>query len=280
MTVRIPVTEIAALLGVFGPHKQLHSLRYAVKKKHTLEEEPSFFDSPLYQSQQQHLQQCDLLTKWPKIKQAAQECDNYTKLQRFRQEVWQLLFSQVQEDNQVALSLFQHVIKIANKQIGICGEKLFIARHNQVHDPQSQIKKNNLMHQKKATDDCIIYGKIDGLLRGTVIEIKHRTEHFIHPLPLHEKIQLHAYMWLLGKDVGYLVQCVQSPTDSYSQLQEVPFEPEFWQEILHQLKAYLVFFHQLTSSSLALECFFKLTKEDQAEIMHHKINLQTQKREE
>jgi hypothetical protein len=100
------------------------------------------------------------------------------------------------------------------------------------------------------------------------VEIKCRTSALYEQAPIHDKIQIHAYLFLTGLDEAVLMQCIQ-PEEGVFFAKEtlVPFEPLFWQDIERRLVRCLALVQQLHQQPLARDCFVLLSDEARAEIL-------------
>lgn len=116
-----------------------------------------------------------------------------------------------------------------------------------------------------------IEGQVDGMRRGKIVEIKHRTGTIYEEVPLYERMQLHAYMFLLGQQDACLVQCIQTQTGVFSKETLVPFDAEFWKATILRLAKCVHLLHQLHQHNLARACFVGLDNQGLARVFREFI---------
>jgi hypothetical protein len=78
-------------------------------------------------------------------------------------------------------------------------------------------------------------GKVDGLsATGELVEVKNRQRKILQYIPLHERVQMHAYMFLTGTKECTLVQTCGDDTQSTA----VPLDEALWRNVQEQLTAF------------------------------------------
>ena len=76
----------------------------------------------------------------------------------------------------------------------------------------------------------IIYGRTDGLDDDAIIETKNRKNRFLG-VPLYERVQIHAYMYITRKRKGKLLENFNGTQKEHI----VVFDPDFWEEVMQKL---------------------------------------------
>jgi hypothetical protein len=119
-----------------------------------------------------------------------------------------------------------------------------------------------------ATCTWTLEGNIDGMRAGKLVEIKYRTTQLLDDVPMHDKIQLHAYMFLTEQPSAILIQCIQPEENVlFTDQREVCFEPAFWQDLLRRLARCVELLQQLHNQPLAREFFALLSDEARADVL-------------
>lgn len=167
--------------------------------------------------------------------------------------------------------LYYIIQQRCNRSYGNHGENKYISTFNELHE--AQITRVFCTSSRTLVDDLVdgstwcIDGRIDGLLRDRIIEIKHRTGVILDRIPLYEIMQLHAYMFLFNKTEASLVQCIQKKGLMYSEEVTVHFSHLFWKQMVAQLKKCILFIKLLHNNPLSRDCFLKLKSIERDEIM-------------
>lgn len=163
--------------------------------------------------------------------------------------------------------------KRSNCAYGIQGESKFIEAFNEIHE-DTKIERVSRMYSKTVTGEELkgritwcIDGRIDGLKDDIIMEIKHRRKKIMKRVPLYELLQLHAYMFLLGKQQAVLIQCTQHRGLVYSEQVVVKFVPHFWEIVVQQVKKSLNFILALHQQEILRQAFFLLDPKGQEIIM-------------
>jgi len=80
---------------------------------------------------------------------------------------------------------------------------------------------------KLAKTDVYLGGRHDGMTKeGRIIEIKTRQRRFLGT-PTYELVQVHAYMFIYGKEEAQIVESWNGET----RVHDVPFDPVFWETV-------------------------------------------------
>lgn len=92
--------------------------------------------------------------------------------------------------------------------------------------------KNTQFHIKRIGETSTrtkvnVGGRVDGLTNDKVIEVKSRRHRFFSTLPLYEKVQVQAYMFLTDKPIAEVVQ----KYDGMMRSDEYVADTEFWAEV-------------------------------------------------
>ena len=76
-----------------------------------------------------------------------------------------------------------------------------------------------------------IHGRPDGICNDIVIEHKRRSRGLLHYVPMHEKVQCHMYMKMLGFGTAHLVETFANAMH----IHVVPFDDSVWDKILSKI---------------------------------------------
>lgn len=96
-------------------------------------------------------------------------------------------------------------------------------------------QRNSKFYIMKVDEGLSIGGRVDGLDEtGEIIEVKNRQNGFFNCLPARERMQVHAYMALLGKVSCTLVQRY----NGQDRIEQIPFLEDFWNPVMSQLKTF------------------------------------------
>jgi hypothetical protein len=113
-------------------------------------------------------------------------------------------------------------------------------------------KRNNKLYIKTIVTDFgesfLLAGRVDGITKnGELVEMKNRQYKFFKEIPIYEKIQIHAYMFLTDKQS---IQFVQNFNDE-SVSEVVTFDLDFWNgDIIIPLKKFVKLFRMLLRDPL------------------------------
>lgn len=77
-------------------------------------------------------------------------------------------------------------------------------------------------------------GRVDGLTDDKVVEVKCRRNHLFNTLPVYEKVQTQAYLFLTGKHTVEVVQKYDARTRS----DEYVADPHFWNQVCEAALAF------------------------------------------
>jgi hypothetical protein len=81
-----------------------------------------------------------------------------------------------------------------------------------------------------------IGGKVDGITEdGKLVEVKNRQYKLLNSVPVYEKIQIHAYMFITGIKECHLVQCFGDKTES----KLIEFDDAFWDDVIKRLNVFV-----------------------------------------
>lgn len=127
-----------------------------------------------------------------------------------------------------ALRLTQPNAESVRRRIGIAHEPL--DRHRRGEDLSmcnDQIVRRELILDNDFAVEVI--GRPDGFSpqRQTVVEHKHRAHHLLKYVPLHERVQCHLYMYVLGVSDAELVETF----GNQQVVHRVPFDVEFFESV-------------------------------------------------
>jgi hypothetical protein len=95
-----------------------------------------------------------------------------------------------------------------------------------------------------------IGGRIDGISEDkTLIEIKNRVKRLFYKLRDYEKVQVFAYMYILGLDSAKLVENIKTNTECNINVIDVAFDEVFWiNEIEKKISKFIRNFEKLMAS--------------------------------
>lgn len=148
---------------------------------------------------------------------------------------------------QEAITEFIRVAKVQDCQISAASVKAVVNKQRGTKNESSAIElyeaetgttveENNakfyLCNLGDDANPCYIGGYVDGLVKNKVIEVKCRRNRFFQWTPKYEKVQITAYMHVVGRTECDLVQkyggaiCVSTHV----------FEPEYWQRVVGDVK--------------------------------------------
>lgn len=120
-------------------------------------------------------------------------------------------------------------------------------------------------------------GKIDGKYRKLndeehLVEVKSRKNRLFDKVPEYELVQMHAYMWLLGKSE---CECVQYlPSTQERRVTIVPWDDNFWAMVQTRLKKFSMVFMGLTQGSARQQReYFEKSEEERSEMLKQMIEL-------
>jgi hypothetical protein len=205
--------------------------------------------------------------------------DNLTAFENYKTENHLDNLQRLYDMLSMSASLYRYVVGLATRRYGTNGEGKAISERNALFfDPKYHIRRTGKTYFKKTglqtpiqKYDWAILGKIDGLANDQLFEIKHRKKYYLYPLPLYELIQVHAYMFLLGKSTCSILQCVRRRDRSNSENELVSFNTDFWNDVLRCLQALMTFIETLVSVPLAGEAFFHLSVKEKAKLLKRHV---------
>lgn len=100
------------------------------------------------------------------------------------------------------------------------------AKRVKLHGKNTQFYKKRIGETSAGTK-VYVGGRVDGLTDDQVIEVKSRRHRLFSTLPLYEKVQVQAYMFLTDKPVAEVVQ----KYDDMMRSDEYVADTEFWAEV-------------------------------------------------
>jgi hypothetical protein len=126
------------------------------------------------------------------------------------------------------------VKSVVNKQRGTKNEPSAIEMYEA--KTGTTVEDNNArFYMRNLGDDgnpCYIGGYVDGLAKNKVIEVKCRRNQFFRWLPKYEKVQIMAYMHVVGRTECDLVQKYGGEISVSAHA----FEPEYWNRVVENVK--------------------------------------------
>jgi hypothetical protein len=98
-----------------------------------------------------------------------------------------------------------------------------------IKNRNSTFYKRYIEYETKAgTSKFMLGGKVDGITEeGALVEVKNRQNRIFPTMPLYEKCQIHAYMFLTGIEECRFVQSFKG--QDVESLES--FSPDFWEEV-------------------------------------------------
>jgi hypothetical protein len=157
-----------------------------------------------------------------------------------------------------AVQLFSYVKRLARISYGTLGERAYVRQFNEHADTSRQIHgaQRNLCKISDTSPPWGLYGRIDGQIGNTMVEIKHRTER-LGDIPVYDIIQVHAYMYMSNANHMKLIECVRSNDGLVSTDTMIFFHTVFWDAIMHKLTGIITFIDSLISSDIAWDSFVR-----------------------
>lgn len=76
-----------------------------------------------------------------------------------------------------------------------------------------------------------LHGRPDGICDNIVVEHKRRSRGLLHYVPLHESVQCHLYMKMLGFDTAHLVETFANAVH----IHVIKFEDSVWDKIVSRI---------------------------------------------
>lgn len=76
-----------------------------------------------------------------------------------------------------------------------------------------------------------VHGRPDGICDNIVVEHKRRSRGLLHYVPMHEKVQCHLYMKMLGFDTAHLVETFANAIH----IHDVHFDDAVWDQIVSRI---------------------------------------------
>lgn len=125
----------------------------------------------------------------------------------------------------------ESVVHAVNCKRGLQNEHKGIASYEKskrvkLHGKNSDFYKKCIGQSTFGTP-VYVGGRVDGLTDDKVVEIKCRRNHLFNTLPLYEKVQTQAYLFLTGKDTVEVLQ----KHDGCTRSDEYMADAEFWGEV-------------------------------------------------
>ena len=125
----------------------------------------------------------------------------------------------------------ESVVREVNTRRGIKNEHRGIASY----EKSKRVKlsdKNSKFHIKRIGETTLgtpvsVGGRVDGLTPDKVVEVKCRRNHFFNTLPIYEKVQIQAYLFLTSRRVAEVVQ----KYDGLTRSDEYASDIGFWSEV-------------------------------------------------
>lgn len=130
------------------------------------------------------------------------------------------------------------VVREVNTKRGIKNEHKGIASYEEskrvkLSDKNSKFYKKCIGATSLGTS-VYVGGRVDGLTIDKVIEVKCRRNRFFNTLPIYEKVQIQAYLFLTGRSYAEVVQQYDGDTRS----EEYQVDAEFWDEVCSKAIAF------------------------------------------
>lgn len=91
--------------------------------------------------------------------------------------------------------------------------------------------------KKKTKKRYLLGGKVDGITDDNeLVEVKNRQYKLFDKIPIYEKIQMHAYMFLTGILKCHYVQCYRDKSTT----ELVEFDEGFWNDVIERLNKFVI----------------------------------------
>jgi hypothetical protein len=266
---KLKPSELAELLGEWGPRRQFEAIANLIK-------EPIFYEANTHAK---FLADHGLTAHWAKLQNDASLCDTQDHIAHLSDMATQALAAAVpglkfeQEGSMfqsTCVSLRKSLVSRAQRAYGRNNERRFVSNFNSCAEPAKQIHSQQQEVFQYLSDDrktCAIVGKIDGFMGSELIEIKHRTDLLRHELPVHELMQVHAYMFATGKQSCTVIQCVRRLEMEATDMMHVRFDAQFWSVLLQRIQRVVGFADQLSASPLTWDSFKSCSLEEKTRLM-------------
>lgn len=132
----------------------------------------------------------------------------------------------------------ESVVREVNTRRGIKNEHRGIASYEKtkrvkLSDKNSKFYKKSIGETSLGTS-VYVGGRVDGLTPDKVIEVKCRRNRIFTSLPIYEKVQAQAYLFLTDKPVAEVVQ----KYDGLTRSDEYATDAEFWAEVCDKALAF------------------------------------------
>jgi hypothetical protein len=261
---KLKPSELAELLGEWGPRRQFEAIANLIK-------EPVAYEPNTHAK---FLADHSLTAHWAKLQSDANLCDTQDHIAHLSEMATQALTAAVNGSNldvqDTCSSLRKSLISRAHRAYGRNNERRFVCNFNSCAEPAKQIHSQQQEVFQYLSDDrktCAVVGKIDGFMGKELIEIKHRTDCLRHELPTHELMQVHAYMFATGKESCTVIQCVRRLDVEATDMMQVRFDQHFWASMLQRIQRVVGFADQLSASPLTWDSFKSCSMEEKKRLM-------------
>jgi hypothetical protein len=264
---KLKPSELAELLGEWGPRRQFEAIANLIK-------EPITYEANTHAK---FLSDHGLTAHWAKLQNDASLCDLQDHIAHLSDVATQTLTTAGLKLDQgdsafqdTCVSLRKSLMSRAQRAYGRNNERRFVSNFNCCAEPAKQIhsQQQDVFHY--LSDDretCAIVGKIDGFMGSELIEIKHRTDLLRHELPIHEMMQVHAYMFATGKQSCTVIQCVRRLEMEATDMMQVRFDQQFWSTMLQRIQRVVAFADRLSASPLTWDAFKSCPIDEKKRIM-------------
>jgi hypothetical protein len=264
---KLKPSELAELLGEWGSRRQFEAIANLIK-------EPVAYEANTHAK---FLADHSLTAHWAKLQNDANLCDTQDHIAHLHDVATQTLTAASSASNlepvlfqDTCRSLCKSLVSRAQRAYGRNNERRFVSNFNSCAEPAKQIHSQQQDVFQYLSDDrktCAIVGKIDGFMGSDLIEIKHRTDLLRHELPVHELMQVHAYMFATGKQSCTVIQCVRRLEMEATDMMHVRFDPQFWSSLLQRIQRVVGFADQLSASPLTWDSFKSCSLEEKTRLM-------------
>jgi hypothetical protein len=243
----VKVSQIAALLGMWGVQRQVYELSQLTRFK-----QPNKSDADAVKLE-------SLFKKASTIE--------------FQEEIGELQCeaeAAIPEVLHNRETLLRAIARKAACAYGSNGERAFIEIYNSCapHERRIHSRQHEVFQRfQHGNVPWVINGRIDGIQGESVVEIKHRTECLSDAIPDYEQVQMQTYMALCRLPSARWIQCVRKRAFYCQEWRDVQWCDQYWTSVFAKLERVIAFAEKLTASDVALDAFMSCGEQHQTRIL-------------
>lgn len=192
------------------------------------------------------------------IKKSLNECLKSNNVQELSKKQ-ELLKNTIQKDKNISIQdklLINESIKsLTNTNFGTNNENHVIKYYESIIN-KNIITTNDFFSKELFKNDNYTWyvgGKVDGIFinddnEKVLLEVKNRVKKLFYTLRAYEKVQIYAYMLLLGTNKAKLIECLKNNRSEFNTI-DVNFEQDFFEKkILKYLESFIDLFELIMES--------------------------------